>query len=314
MRHVAAQADLSRWARFKKSNLVYDFFHNPVALVSFFIFLVYVVGTVFAPLIAPFDPYDPLQINIMNSELPPSWQAGSDPQFILGTDDQGRDLWSAILHGTRISLIIGVCAVFLQAFLGITIGLLAGYVGGRVDSILMRIADIQLSFSTLMVAIIVLAVSKAVFGAQAFNEYALFMLVLVIGVAEWPQYARTVRATVLAEKKKEYVDAARVLGFGPIRIMLRHILPNSVSPIFVISTVQVANAIISEASLSFLGLGMPVSQPSLGSLIASGQAYIFSGSWWITAIPGVFLVLLVLVINLLGDWLRDVLNPKLYKG
>lgn len=311
---VAAPASPSRWTRLTRSNLVYGFLHNPVALISFGILLIFVIGTVFAPVIAPFDPYDPLQINIMNSEMPPSWQEGADPQFMLGTDGQGRDLWSTILYGTRTSLIIGICAVLLQAVLGITVGLLAGYVGGRVDSILMRIADIQLSFSTLMVAIIVLAVSKAVFGTQAFNEYALIMLVLVIGVAEWPQYARTVRATVLAEKKKEYVDAARVLGFGPIRIMLRHILPNSVSPIFVISTVQVANAIISEASLSFLGLGMPVSQPSLGSLIASGQAYIFSGSWWITTIPGVFLVLLVLVINLLGDWLRDVLNPKLYKG
>lgn len=307
-------APLSRWARFKSSNFVHDFLHNKVAMVSFLVFMAFVLGTVFAPLIAPFDPYDPLQINIMNSELPPSWQTGADPQFVLGTDDQGRDLWSAILYGTRISLIIGVCAVALQAFLGISIGLIAGYIGGRTDSILMRIADIQLSFSTLMVAIIVLAVTKALFGTQSFNEYALFMLVLVIGIAEWPQYARTVRATVLAEKKKEYVDAAKVLGFGPMRIMLRHILPNSVSPIFVISTVQVANAIISEASLSFLGLGMPVSQPSLGSLIASGQDYIFSGSWWITAIPGFFLVLLVLVINLLGDWLRDVLNPKLYKG
>ena len=306
--------DLSRWERFKRSNLVYDFFHNKVAMVSFIIFAVFILATVFAPLFAPFDPYDPLQINIMNSELPPSWQDGSDAQFVLGTDDQGRDLWSAILYGTRISLIIGICAVALQALLGISIGLIAGYVGGRTDSILMRIADIQLSFSTLMVAIIVLALAKAIFGSQSFNDYALVMLVLVIGIAEWPQYARTVRATVLAEKKKEYVDAAKVLGFGPTRIMLRHILPNSVSPIFVISTVQVANAIISEASLSFLGLGMPVSQPSLGSLIASGQAYIFSGSWWITAIPGFFLVLLVLVINLLGDWLRDVLNPKLYKG
>lgn len=304
----------SRWVRFKQSNLVFDFFHNPVAMISFAIFSLILLATIFAPLIAPFDPYDPLQINIMNSELPPSWQAGADPQFVLGTDDQGRDLWSAILYGTRISLVIGVCAVALQAVLGISIGLVAGYIGGRTDSILMRIADIQLSFSTLMVAIIVLAVAKALFGSAFFNQYALIMLVLVIGIAEWPQYARTVRASVLAEKKKEYVDAARVLGFGPVRIMLRHILPNSISPIFVISTVQVANAIISEASLSFLGLGMPVSQPSLGSLIASGQAYIFSGTWWITVIPGIFLVLLVLVINLLGDWLRDVLNPRLYKG
>lgn len=304
----------SRLSQIWQSNMMYSFRRNPLAIVSFVIFMVIAVLAFFAPLIAPFDPYDPASIDIMNSEMPPFWVAGADPAFSLGTDDQGRDLWSTILYGTRLSLIIGVCAVALQAFLGIIIGLTAGYVGGRVDSILMRLADIQLSFSTLMVAIIFLAVTQAMFGSETFNRYAIYFLIVVIGVAEWPQYARTVRATVLAEKKKEYVDSARVLGFGPIRIMFRHILPNSLSPIFVISTVQVANAIISEASLSFLGLGMPPSQPSLGSLISSGFDYIFSGSWWITAIPGVVLVVLVLVVNLLGDWMRDVLNPKLYKG
>lgn len=296
------------------SNMAYSFRRNPVAVVSLAVFLVIAVMAFLAPLIAPFDPYDPAQIDIMNSEYPPSWVAGSEPAFWLGTDDQGRDLWSTILYGTRLSLLIGICAVALQAVLGISIGLIAGYVGGQLDSFLMRLADIQLSFSTLMVAIIFLAITQAMFGSDTFNRYAVVFLVAVIGVAEWPQYARTVRATVLAEKKKEYVDAARVLGFGPGRIMIRHILPNSLSPIFVISTVQVANAIISEASLSFLGLGMPPSQPSLGSLISAGFDYIFSGSWWITAIPGVVLVVLVLVINLLGDWMRDVLNPKLYKG
>jgi peptide/nickel transport system permease protein len=278
------------------------------------IFAVIVVMAILAPVIAPFDPYDPAQIDIMNSEYPPIWIDGAEPQFLLGTDDQGRDLWSTILYGTRLSLMIGLCAVTLQAVIGISIGLISGYVGGRLDSLLMRMADIQLSFSTLMVAIIFLAVAQAMFGSETFSQYAVYFLIAVIGVSEWPQYARTVRATVLAEKKKEYVDSARVLGFGPLRIMVRHILPNSLSPIFVISTVQVANAIISEASLSFLGLGMPPSQPSLGSLISSGFDYIFSGSWWITAIPGVVLVVLVLVINLLGDWLRDVLNPKLNKG
>lgn len=304
----------SRWTRIWNSKMGYSFRRNPVAVVSLAIFVIIAVGAIFAPLIAPFDPYDPAQIDIMNSEYPPIWIEGSDPQFIFGTDDQGRDLWSTILYGTRLSLMIGLCAVALQAVLGITIGLLAGYVGGRLDSLLMRLADIQLSFSTLMVAIIFLAVTQAMFGSETFNQFAIYFLIAVIGVAEWPQYARTVRATVLAEKRKEYVDSARVLGFGPMRIMVRHILPNSLSPIFVISTVQVANAIISEASLSFLGLGMPPSQPSLGSLISSGFDYIFSGSWWITAIPGVVLVVLVLVINLLGDWMRDVLNPKLYKG
>jgi peptide/nickel transport system permease protein len=294
--------------------MAYSFRQNPVAVVSMAIFLIITLAAILAPVFAPFDPYDPAQIDIMNSEYPPIWVEGADAQFIFGTDDQGRDLWSTILYGTRLSLLIGLCAVALQAFLGISIGLIAGYVGGRLDSLLMRMADIQLSFSTLMVAIIFLAVTQAMFGSAAFNKYAVYFLIAVIGIAEWPQYARTVRATVLAEKKKEYVDSARVLGFGPLRIMVRHILPNSLSPIFVISTVQVANAIISEASLSFLGLGMPPSQPSLGSLISSGFDYIFSGSWWITAIPGIVLVVLVLVINLLGDWMRDVLNPKLYKG
>ncbi len=296
------------------SNMAYSFRRNPVAVVSLLIFAVIALSAILAPLIAPFDPYDPAQIDIMNSEYPPVWVDGSESQFMLGTDDQGRDLWSTILYGTRLSLLIGLCAVTLQAFLGISIGLIAGYVGGRLDSLLMRLADIQLSFSTLMVAIIFLAITQAMFGSDTFNRFAVYFLIAVIGIAEWPQYARTVRATVLAEKKKEYVDSARVLGFGPMRIMVRHILPNSLSPIFVISTVQVANAIISEASLSFLGLGMPPSQPSLGSLISSGFDYIFSGSWWITAIPGIVLVVLVLVINLLGDWMRDVLNPKLYKG
>ncbi|SMX29651.1 Dipeptide transport system permease protein DppC [Pelagimonas phthalicica] len=304
----------TRLQRIWQSNMAYSFRRNPVAVVSLVIFLIIAVMSLLAPVIAPFDPYDPASIDIMNSEYPPAWVEGSEPEFILGTDDQGRDLWSTILYGTRLSLIIGLCAVGLQAFLGISIGLIAGYIGGRLDNILMRLADIQLSFSTLMVAIIFLAVTQAMFGSETFNQYAIFFLIAVIGVAEWPQYARTVRATVLAEKRKEYVDSARVLGFGAGRIMVRHILPNSLSPIFVISTVQVANAIISEASLSFLGLGMPPSQPSLGSLISSGFDYIFSGSWWITAIPGVVLVVLVLVINLLGDWMRDVLNPKLYKG
>lgn len=303
----------SRWARFWASPLGDSLRGNPVALVALLVFSVIVVLALLAPVIAPFDPYDPTQIDIMNSDLPPFWIPGADPQFVLGSDDQGRDMWSAILYGTRLSLLIGLAAVALQATLGIAIGLAAGYLDGRVDSLLMRLADIQLSFSTLMLAIVVLAVTHAMWGAAVFDRYAVVAVIAVIGLAEWPQYARTLRATVLAERQKEYVDSARVLGFGPLRIMLRHILPNAMSPIFVISTVQVGNAIIAEASLSFLGLGLPASQPSLGALIASGFDYIFAGSWWITALPGGVLVVLVLVINLLGDWLRDALNPRLYK-
>ncbi|WP_210396669.1 ABC transporter permease [Motiliproteus sediminis] len=302
------------WERFKASHFLHSFRTDKVAIISFSVFLFFALAALFAPLIAPYDPYDPAMIDIMDSEIAPAWSEEGDERFALGTDAQGRDMLSTILYGTRVSLMIGICAVLMQAFLGVVIGLAAGYFGGRVDSILMRIADVQLSFSTMMVAIVVLALFQAAFGAELYAKLAIFMLIMVIGIAEWPQYARTVRASVLAEKHKEYVDAARVMGFKSRRIMWRHILPNTLSPILVISTVQVANAIISEASLSFLGLGMPVSEPSLGSLISSGFAYIFSGSWWITVIPGVVLVLLVLVMNLLGDWLRDVLNPKLYKG
>ncbi|WP_148864333.1 ABC transporter permease [Marinobacter fonticola] len=311
---TTATATASRWSRFRESFLWYSFKRDKVAIASFIVFVLIALAAIFAPVLAPHDPYDLATINIMNSELPPIWGDGADPAFPLGTDAQGRDLLSTILYGTRVSLLIGFGAVILQAALGILFGLLAGYLGGRVDSILMRIADVQLSFSTLMVAIIVGAVFKASFGNLMFGEIAVYMLILIIGVAEWPQIARTVRASVLAEKKKEYVDAAKVMGFRTKRIMFRHILPNTLSPIFVIGTVQIANAIISEAALSFLGLGMPETQPSLGSLIKSGFDYIQSGSWWITLIPGLVLVVLVLVINLLGDWLRDVMNPRLYKG
>ncbi|MCF7353514.1 ABC transporter permease [Vibrio sp. CK2-1] len=304
----------TRWERFKQSDILYYFLRDKVAMVSFAVFMAFFVAAILSPLIAPTDPYDLTSIDIMNSELPPSWMAEGDPAFWLGTDDQGRDIFSTILYGSRLSLMIGFCAVAVQLFLGIIIGLSAGYFGGRIDSFLMRFADIQLSFSTMMVAIIVSAIFKASFGGEFYGQYAVLMLIVIIGVAEWPQYARTVRASVLAEKKKEYVEAARVMGFRSPRIMFRHILPNCLSPILVISTVQIANAIMSEAALSFLGLGLPVDQPSLGSLISIGFNYIFSGSWWITAFPGIVLVTIVLVINLLGDWLRDVFNPKLYKG
>ncbi|MFV0574586.1 MAG: ABC transporter permease [Vibrio sp.] len=304
----------SRWERFKQSDLIYYFKRDKVAMVSFAVFVFFVIAALLSPWIAPTNPYDLTSIDIMDSELPPSWMDGGVPSFWLGTDDQGRDIFSTILYGSRLSLMIGFCAVAVQLMLGIIIGLSAGYFGGRIDSFLMRFADVQLSFSTMMVAIIVSAIFKASFGGEFFSQYAVVMLIVIIGIAEWPQYARTIRASVLAEKKKEYVEAARVMGFRSPRIMFRHILPNCLSPILVISTVQIANAIMSEAALSFLGLGLPVDQPSLGSLISIGFNYIFSGSWWITVFPGIVLVTIVLVINLLGDWLRDVFNPKLYKG
>ena len=305
---------LSRWARIRQSDLVYYFLKDKVAMVCMAIFLGYVALALLSPWIAPHDPYDQASYDIMDAELPPSWLEGGDERFLLGTDNQGRDILSTMLYGSRVSLSIGLFAVGLQLVLGIVIGLFAGYAGGRIDTLLMRFADVQLSFSTMMVAIIVSAIFQAALGGEFYSQYAILMLVVIIGISEWPQYARTIRASVLAEKKKEYVEAARVMGFKAPRIMFRHILPNCLSPILVISTVQVANAIMSEAALSFLGLGMPVDKPSLGSLISIGFNYMFSGSWWITAFPGLCLVVLVLVINLLGDWLRDVFNPKIYKG
>lgn len=274
------------------------------------VFALFVLSAMFAGIIAPVNPHDPMQIDLLDSEMPPAWEDGGETRFLLGTDAQGRDMLSAVLYGLRISIVIGVFAVLLQAFLGVAAGLIAGYAGGRVDAFLMRAADIQLSFSSFMVAIIALALFQALFGVERYEELALYMLVAVIGISEWPQYARTVRAVVLAEKSKEYVAAARVLGYPPLRIIIRHLFPNTLTPVLVISTVQTANAVISEASLSFLGLGMPVSRPSLGSLIHSGFEYIFSGAWWITLFPSVALILLILSVNVLGDFLRDALNPK----
>ncbi len=290
------------------------FLRDPGAMFAALLLLALVAMAVLAPVLAPQNPYDPMQIDIMDSELPPVWIEGGEDRFLFGTDTQGRGILSTVMYGMGVSLLIGLGAVVVQAFLGITFGMLAGYFGGWIDSFLMRLADIQLSLSTLMVAIIALAIFQAALGASAYADLAIWMLILVIGIAEWPQYARTVRANVLVEKKKEYVDAARLTGMPAARIMLRHILPNTLTPLLVISTIQVANAIVSEAALSFLGLGMPVNKPSLGSLIRSGFENVFSGQWWITAIPAIVLVVLILAINLLGDWLRDTLNPRLYKG
>jgi peptide/nickel transport system permease protein len=302
-----------RLQRFRESFFLHSFVRDPIALASFLVLAVLMIASFGAPVVAPHDPYDTTTIDIMDSELPPIWLDNSDGRFLLGTDSQGRDMLSTLLYGMRVSILIGLGAVALQSLIGIVLGLLAGYMGKRFDAILMRMADVQLSFSTYMVAIFFGALFQAAFGMGLYEDFAIPLLILIIGFAEWPQYARTIRASVMAEKKKEYVEAARVIGLSPIRIMSRQILPNTMTPVLVISTVQVANAIMSEAALSFIGLGMPVTRPSLGSLIKSGFDYIFSGSWWITLFPGVALVLLILSINLLGDWLRDFLNPKLYK-
>lgn len=294
--------------------LITRFLSDPVAMVAGALVLLLVLMAALAPVLAPQNPYDLMQISIMDSEMPPSWHPGGDARFLLGTDAQGRGVLSTIMYGTGISLIIGIGAVIVQGLLGTSLGLLAGYKGGWIDSFLMRLADIQMSLSTMMMAIISLALFSAAFDANTYANYAIIILIMVIGIAEWPKFARVVRSSVLGEKKKEYVDAARVIGLPARRIMWGHILPNTLTPVLVISTIQVAEAIMIEASLSFLGLGMPVDRPSLGSLIRSGFEFIFSGSWWITLYPAVVLVVLILALNLLGDWMRDALNPKLRRG
>jgi peptide/nickel transport system permease protein len=305
---------MTKLEQFKESYLLYSFKRDKVAITSFIILVILLVLAVTAPWVAPMNPYDAENIDIMNSEIPPVWSEGGESSYLLGTDNMGRDMLSTMLYGLRTSIIIAGCAVLLQASLGILIGLTAGYLGGKTDAILMRIADIQFSFPYLMVAIFIGAIFQVVFGVGSYERLAVPLLIVIIGLAEWPMYARTIRASVIGEVNKEYVEAARVIGLPRWTIMVRHVLPNSLTSVMVISTIQVANAVMSEAALSFLGLGMPVTKPSLGSLIQSGFEFIFSGSWWITVFPGIWLILFVLVINLLGDWLRDVLNPKLYKG
>jgi peptide/nickel transport system permease protein len=305
---------MKAWRRFRNSYLLYSFKRDPVAILSFSILSVLILISILAPVVAPYNTYDTASFDIMDGETPPKWMEGGSESFLLGTDIQGRDLLSTMIYGLRVSLLIGVGAVLLQAFVGILVGLLSGYLGGKLDAFLMRIADIQFAFPYLIVAIFASAMFKLAFGVGRYAELAVPLLILIIGMSEWPKYARTVRASVLGEKKKEYVEAARVIGLSRWHIMFRHVLPNTLTPVLVISTIQVAEAVMSEAALSFLGLGMPVTKPSLGTLIQSGFEYIFSGSWWITFFPGILLVIFILVILLLGDWLRDVLNPKLYKG
>ncbi len=305
---------MKAWTRFKNSYLLYSFKRDPVAISSFSVLSVLVVISVLAPVVAPYNTYDAATFDIMDAETPPAWMEGGNEDFKLGTDIQGRDLLSTMIYGLRVSLLIGCGAVLLQALIGILVGLFSGYFGGKLDSLLMRITDIQFSIPYLIVAIFTSAIFKLAFGVGRYAELAVPLLVIIIGISNWPIYARTVRASVLGEKNKEYVEAARVIGINRWQIMFRHILPNTLTPVLVISTIQVAEAVMSEAALSFLGLGMPITKPSLGSLIRSGFEYIFSGSWWITFFPGVLLIIFILVILLLGDWLRDVLNPKLYKG
>ncbi|MDJ1158943.1 ABC transporter permease [Chelatococcus sp. SYSU_G07232] len=298
-------------ARLKDNDLVASFLASKMTMVAAVVTVVLVAAALFAPWIAPTDPFDPAKVDLLDSHLPPRWVEGGEARFLLGTDDQGRDLFSAVLYGLRVSLLIGALGVAFAAAIGITLGLVAGYVGGRVDAVIMRIADVQLTFPAILIALLVDGVVHALLKGASREDTAFGVLVLSIGLSFWVQYARTIRGSTLVEKNKDYIQAARLVGLSPVLIMMRHVLPNVVGPVLVILTINLGLAVITEATLSFLGVGLPPTQPSLGTLIRIGQQFLFSGEWWIVAFPGVTLAGLVLAVNLLGDWLRDALNPKL---
>jgi peptide/nickel transport system permease protein len=293
------------------SDLFYSFRRSKLTIAAAVVTALFFLLAIFASVVAVQNPFDPAQLQLMNSRIPPLWTADGQSPFLLGTDEQGRDVLSAILYGLRISLVVGVLGVAFSGALGVLLGLIAGYVGGAVDSLIMRIADVQLTFPAILIALLVNGVVKSVFGNRLDAMSMLAVLVVAIGLSFWVQYARTVRGSVLVEKNKDYVAAAQLIGLSAPVILLRHVLPNTTGPILVIATINLALAIITEATLSFLGSGMPDTMPSLGTLIGIGNNYLFSGEWWIVAFPGFALAALILSINLLGDWLRDALNPKL---
>ncbi len=298
---------ISRWLN---TDVGYSFQQSKTAMAAALIAFVFIFCAVFAQWIAPYDPFDAASLELTDSRLPPAWAEEGSLKYLLGTDDQGRDILSALMYGTRISLVVGLASVLLSILVGVGLGLVAGFRGGWLDAVLMRLCDVMLSFPAILVALLIAGVGRALFP-QADESLAFGVLIISISLTGWVQYARTVRGTTLVERQKEYVQAARVTGVAPMRIMFRHVLPNVLGPVLVLATIQVATAIITEATLSFLGVGVPPTSPSLGTLIRIGNDFLFSGEWWITIFPGVTLVLIALSVNLLGDWLRDALNPRL---
>lgn len=302
----------TRLKRFLASDFVFDFKRSPVAILAAIIVLFLFFLAFFAPFVAPTNPFNPASLNLMNGFTPPMTpNLFTGESFIMGTDDQGRDLLSAIIYGLRVSLFVGAMSVLLAMGLGVSLGLLAGYIGGWVDNLIMRIADIQLTFPSILIAMLIFGVLRGIIPTDLRDEMAIVVLITAIGLSEWVPFARTVRATTLVEKEKEYVQAAQLIGLKKGQIMWRHILPNVLGPVLVIATITLALAIIAEATLSFLGVGAPATEPSLGTLIRIGQDYLFSGEWWILVFPAITLLALALSVNLLGDWLKDTLNPRL---
>ncbi|MBP7567521.1 MAG: ABC transporter permease [Burkholderiaceae bacterium] len=297
-------------ARWLDSDVGHSFRTSPVAMVAAAIAFVCLFCALFAGWVAPHNPFDLASLELGDARLPPAWEEEGRARYLLGTDDQGRDILSALIYGARISLAVGLVSVVLSVVIGVGLGLLAGFVGGAIDTFLMRLCDVMLSFPAILVALLIAGVGRALFP-NAHDTLAFGVLIVSITLTGWVQYARTVRGSTLVERNKEYVQAARVTGVAPVRIMLRHVLPNVMGPVLVLATIHVATAIITEATLSFLGVGVPPTSPSLGTLIRVGNDYLFSGEWWITVFPGAMLVLIALSVNLLGDWLRDALNPRL---
>ena len=301
----------SALAKFWEGDLAWSWRHTPVAIVATVLLAILLIASFGADVLAPHNPFDLATINLIDALKPPVWHVDGTQEYLLGTDSQGRDLLSALMYGMRVSLLIGLAAVIGAMLLGIVLGLISGYAGGRLDALIMRIADVQLSFPAILIALLIDGVARVVVPGDMHEVIAFPVLVGAIALAGWPQYARTVRGSTLVEKNREYVQAARVIGISSPVIMFRHVLPNVLGPVLVLATVHLATAIITEATLSFLGVGVPPTSPSLGTLIRVGNDFLFSGEWWITIFPGAALVLLVLSVNLLGDWLRDALNPRL---
>jgi peptide/nickel transport system permease protein len=299
------------FARFLDSDVFYSFRQSPSVIVAAVVAGIIILAAAFAPWVAPHNPFDLKTLNLLDAFTPPAFTGRGNPAYFLGTDDQGRDVLSAIIYGARISLMVGVFATLLAMIFGVSLGLVSGYLGGKVDAFIMRVADIQLSFPAILIALLIDGLARTALPKELHDKLALYVLVFAIAASGWVSYARTVRGSTLVERNKEYVQAARVIGRHPLAIMFTHVLPNALGPVMVLATLQVGIAIITEATLSFLGVGVPPTQPSLGTLIRIGNDFLFSGEWWITVFPGAALVLLVLSINVLGDWLRDALNPRL---
>ena len=301
----------STWHRFLDSDFFYSFRRSPSAILSAAVLLLFVLVAAFAPWLATQNPFDPAALDLINARIPPAWIEAGQMRFPLGTDGQGRDLLSVLMFGLRTSLLVSFSATIFSLVVGVSLGLISGYAGGRIDNLIMRLADMQLSFPTILVALLIDGLSHSLLPRAVHEQLALFVVIFAIGISTWVQYARTVRGATMVEKSKDYVHAARLIGLGPLRILFKHVLPNVLSPVLVIATLSLGLGILTEATLSFLGLGVPPTSPSLGTLIRIGNEVLFSGEWWVTVMPGVCLVILVLAINLLGDWLRDVFNPKL---